>query len=133
MASLRRRIGLILLTVLAALPVTAQPKPLDLRTEILKQMKWRSLGPGTMGGRVADLAVDEKSPYTCYVGLGTGGLMKTTNNGATWTGVFDDQPVASIGAVAIAPSNSKIVYVGTGEANGRNSSSWGNGVYRSED
>lgn len=105
----------------------------DLQTEVLKQAAWRSLGPAVMGGRVADIAVDEKSPYTFFVALATGGLLKTTSNGVTWTPVFDSQPVASIGAVAIAPSDSKIVWVGTGEANGRNSSSWGNGVYKSTD
>lgn len=109
------------------------PKPLDLRTEALQQARWRSIGPATMGGRISDIAVDEKNPYTFYVGLATGGLLKTTNDGATWTPLFDDQPVASIGAVAVAPTDSKIVWVGTGEANGRNSSSWGNGAYKSVD
>jgi photosystem II stability/assembly factor-like uncharacterized protein len=112
---------------------TAPTKPLDLQSEVLKQAKWRSIGPAVMGGRIADIAVDEKSPYTFFLGLATGGLLKTINNGTTWTSVFDSQPVASIGAVAIAPSDPKTVWVGTGEANGRNSSSWGDGVYRSTD
>jgi photosystem II stability/assembly factor-like uncharacterized protein len=123
-----------LLSVLSYVGVDAQTaKTPDLQTEVLKQATWRSLGPALMGGRVADIAVDEKSPYTFFVALATGGLLKTTSNGVTWTPVFDKQPVASIGAVAIAPSDSKTVWVGTGEANGRNSSSWGNGVYKSTD
>lgn len=123
-----------LLTVCLLLPgVSGAQKPLVLHEEVLKQVRWRSIGPATMGGRISDIAVDEKNPYTFFVGLATGGLLKTTNNGTTWTPVFDDQPVASIGAVAVAPSDAGIVWVGTGEANGRNSSSWGNGVYKSTD
>jgi photosystem II stability/assembly factor-like uncharacterized protein len=113
-------------------PAGAQRAP-DLQAEVVKQARWRSIGPAAMGGRIADIAVDEKSPYTFYVALATGGVLKTANDGTTWTPVFDKEAVASAGAVAIAPSDSKIVYVGTGEANGRNSSSWGDGVYRSTD
>src|SRR5207253_8205292 len=85
------------------------------------------------GGRIADFAVAEKDPYTIYVAVGTGGVLKTTNNGSTWQGVFDKQPVASTGSVAVSQNNPKIVWVGTGEGNSRNSSSWGNGVYKSTD
>ena len=106
---------------------------LDLSSEVLKQARWRSLGPALMGGRISDIAVEEKSPYTFYVGLATGGLIKTTNNGNTWTPLFDQEAVASVGAVAIAPKDPKTIWVGTGEANGRNSSSWGDGVYKSTD
>jgi photosystem II stability/assembly factor-like uncharacterized protein len=102
-------------------------------TLLTKQLHWRALGPANMGGRVADIAGDPHKPYTLYVATGTGGLFKTTDNGTSWSGVFDKQPVASIGAVAVAPQDSKIVWAGTGEPNGRNSSSWGNGVYKSED
>src|SRR5207253_9723628 len=68
-----------------------------------------------------------------YLAIGTGGVLKTTNNGATWEGVFDKQPVASTGAVAVSQNNPKIVWVGTGEGNSRNSSPWGNAVYKSTD
>jgi hypothetical protein len=104
-----------------------------LQKQILDQSKFRSIGPAVMGGRIADIAADEKSPYTYFVALATGGLIKTTNDGTTWTSLFDHQPVASVGAVAVAPPDSKIVWAGTGEANGRNSSSWGDGVYKSTD
>ena len=96
-------------------------------------LKPRSIGPAIMGGRVSDIAYDPKETATFYIALGTGGLMKTTDNGSTFDGVFEKEPVAAIGAVAVAPSDSKVVWVGTGEANDRNSESWGVGVYRSAD
>jgi photosystem II stability/assembly factor-like uncharacterized protein len=99
----------------------------------VRPLRWRSIGPANMGGRIADFAVVEKEPYTMFVAVGTGGVLRTTNNGTTWEGVFDKQPVASTGAVAVSQNNPKIVWVGTGEGNSRNSSSWGNGVYKSTD
>jgi len=100
---------------------------------MLKSLKARSIGPAVMGGRVSSIALDPEDAYTYYVGLGTGGVMKTSNEGATFSAVFEKEPVASVGAIAVAPSNAKQVWVGTGEANDRNSSSWGDGVYRSTD
>src|SRR5438876_4138909 len=99
----------------------------------LKALKARSIGPAVMGGRVADIALDPKDPYTFYVALGTGGLMKTADNGGTFDAVFEKEAVAAVGAVAVAASDPKVVWLGSGEANDRNSSSWGNGVYRSTD
>ena len=124
--------------ILACIPslsaLSSEPaKEPDLLAQAIEQTKWRSLGPATMGGRIADIAVDPAAPYTYYAAMATGGLIKTTNNGTTWTPLFDTQPVASVGAVAITPGNAKIVWAGTGEANGRNSSSWGNGIYKSTD
>ncbi len=86
-----------------------------------------------MGGRVSDIAIDPRNPGVFYVGLAMGGVFKTGDNGASFEGVFDKESTLSIGAVAIAPSDSDVVWVGTGEANDRNSSGWGNGVYRSGD
>ena len=99
----------------------------------LKTFKARSIGPATMGGRVSSIALDPADRYTFYVGLGTGGVMKTTNDGATFDAVFEKQSVAAIGALAVAPDNGRHVWAGTGEANDRNSSGWGDGVYRSTD
>ena len=101
--------------------------------KLLKDLAWRSVGPANMGGRISSLAVVESHPATFYVGLGTGGVFKTVNAGTTWEPVFDRQSVASIGAIAVWPKNPNVVWVGTGEANSRNSSSWGDGVYRSLD
>jgi photosystem II stability/assembly factor-like uncharacterized protein len=93
----------------------------------------RSIGPATMGGRVSSIAFDAHTPATFFVGLGTGGVMKTSDNGISFSPVFEHEAVASIGDIAIAPSDSSVVWVGTGEANDRNSVGWGNGVYRSAD
>ncbi|HEV1283849.1 MAG TPA: hypothetical protein VNU44_01000 [Bryobacteraceae bacterium] len=99
----------------------------------LKNLKFRSIGPATMGGRLDDIAVVESDPRIIYIGAAAGGLFKTVNGGITWQALFEDQPNPSIGAIAIAPSNPSIIYVGTGEANNRQSSSWGDGVYKSMD
>jgi photosystem II stability/assembly factor-like uncharacterized protein len=107
----------------------AQPKYED----ILKNLKFRSIGPATMGGRTDDFAVVESDPRIIYAGTAAGGLFKTINGGVTWQALFEDQPNPSIGDVTLAPSNPSIVYVGTGEANNRQSSSWGDGVYKSMD
>ncbi len=114
----------------AAAPGVAGPR---IDPVLLSALKPRSIGPAVMGGRVSDIALDPENPFVFYVGLGTGGLMKTTDNGGTFDAIFEQQPTASIGAVAVAPSDPKVVWVGSGEANDRNSSGWGNGVYRSTD
>jgi hypothetical protein len=100
---------------------------------LLRGFRWRSIGPVGQGGRVDDIAVDERNPSTYYVGFATGGIWKTINNGVTFTPVFDTYSTHSIGDIALAPSNPDILYVGTGEANNRQSSSFGNGVYKSTD
>ena len=89
----------------------------------IKNLKFREIGPATMGGRVDDVAVVERDPRIVYVGLAGGGLWKTTNAFTTWHPI-DNEPVSSIGAVAVAPSDPSVVWVGTGEANNRQSSSW---------
>ncbi|MGH7729713.1 MAG: VPS10 domain-containing protein [Candidatus Eiseniibacteriota bacterium] len=111
----------------------APPGRIALDSQRFKELVWRPIGPANMGGRVSDLAVVEKRPATFYVALGTGGVFKTSNLGTTWSAVFEKEAVASIGAVAVWQKNPDVVWVGTGEANSRNSSSWGNGVYRSLD
>ncbi|HEY0369362.1 MAG TPA: hypothetical protein VGC85_07175 [Chthoniobacterales bacterium] len=114
------------------LPVP-QASPPQLSEVFFKNLKARGIGPAEMGGRVSDIAIDPRNPAVFYVGLGTGGVFKTGDGGATFDPIFDKESALSIGAIAVAPSDSDIVYVGTGEANDRNSSEWGNGVYRSTD
>jgi hypothetical protein len=100
---------------------TPSATPVRLMDVLLKNLKARSIGPALMGGRVSDIAIDPRNPAVFYVGLATGGLFKTGNNGVTFDPIFDKQSFLSIGAVAIAPSDSDIVWAGTGEANDRNS------------
>jgi len=96
-------------------------------------MHYREIGPALMGGRVSDLAVVESRPQTFFLGTATGGLWKTENHGTSWTPLFDDQPTSSIGDVTVDQSNPNLVWVGTGEPQNRQSSPWGNGVYKSTD
>ena len=93
----------------------------------------RLIGPAVAGGRVHDIEALPNDPSTIFVASASGGLWKTTNRGHTWRNVFSDQAVSTFGDVAIAPSDPDVLYVGTGEQNNRQSSSWGNGVYRSDD
>ncbi len=118
----------IVLTLLSLGAAPPSPCP-----EWLPASAVRALGPATMGGRIPTLAVVESNPAIQYVGAASGGLWKTTDDGRTWACVFPGRPHASIGAVAVAPSDPNVVYVGTGEANPRNSVSWGNGVFVSRD
>ncbi|HET6228628.1 MAG TPA: hypothetical protein VFE05_01040 [Longimicrobiaceae bacterium] len=111
---------------------SAMATPFD-STLLAPALKARSIGPAIMGGRVSSIAIDPRNPFTFYVGLGTGGVMKTSDNGGTFQAVFEHERVAAVGAVAVAPSDPQVVWVGTGEANDRNSSAWGDGVYRSTD
>ncbi len=98
-----------------------------------KLFAWRSIGPPNMSGRITGLAVYEADPCCYYVATASGGLLKTENNGSTFVHQFDKEATVSIGAVAVAQTDRNIVWVGTGEANPRNSVSWGDGVYKSTD
>ena len=110
------------------------PTPVNWSTDpMLKRFVFRSIGPASMGGRVDDIAGVESNPYTLYIGFATGGVWKSTNNGTTFQPIFDTYSTASIGDIAIAPSDPKVVWVGTGEANNRQSSSFGDGIYKSTD
>ena len=97
------------------------------------EFTWRSIGPATMGGRCIDIAAHPTDPSCYWIATASGGLLKTTNNGVTYEHQFDSEDAVSIGSVAVSASNPDIVWVGTGEANPRNSVSWGDGVYKSLD
>jgi photosystem II stability/assembly factor-like uncharacterized protein len=99
----------------------------------VKALKWRSIGPAAMGGRIVAFAVNEADPTNYWVATASGGLLKTTNNGTTFQHQFDKEATVSIGDVQVARSNPNIVWVGTGENNPRNSVSYGDGVYKSTD
>ena len=103
----------------------------QLSMDIMKDMKPRNIGPGGMSGRVTAIDVVTDNPNIMYVGTASGGLWKSNSGGIKWNPIFDNQPTASIGAVAIQQSNPSVIWVGTGEGNPRNSLNGGYGVYRS--
>ncbi|MGH7471108.1 MAG: VPS10 domain-containing protein [Longimicrobiales bacterium] len=111
---------------------TAAPAPPP-QIAALKNLSWRSIGPANMGGRVTAIHGVPGDPKTFYVGGADGGIWKTTNGGITFTGIFENQPTYSIGAITLAPSDPNVIWVGTGEGDPRNSASFGDGVYRSTD
>ena len=93
----------------------------------------RHVGPAVAGGRIHDVEALPHDPSTVYVASASGGLWKSVNRGISWTNLWEHMPVSTFGDVAIAPSDPDIVYAGTGEQQNRQSTSWGNGVYRSND
>jgi photosystem II stability/assembly factor-like uncharacterized protein len=95
-------------------------------------LTFRSIGPAA-GGRITRVAGVAGDPATYYAGAASGGLWKSTDGGITWKPIFDEQPIATIGSIAVAPSNPNVLYVGSGEANIRGNVQPGNGIYRSLD
>jgi photosystem II stability/assembly factor-like uncharacterized protein len=112
----------------AALPAAAQP----FDEALLAGMHWRLVGP-FRGGRVVAVSGVPGQAERFYFGSVGGGVWRTDNAGRTWEPVFDGEPIASIGALAVAPSNPRILYAGSGEADMRSDISYGNGMYRSDD
>lgn len=102
-------------------------------TDDMRAIHPRSIGPAVTGGRIHDVEALPDDPSTILLGSASGGLWKTTNRGHTWTNVFADKPVSTFGDIAISRSDPDVVYAGTGEQQNRQSSSYGNGVYRSDD
>ncbi len=96
-------------------------------------LQFRLIGPAVASGRVIAFAVNPKNHAEYYVGVASGGVWKTINDGTTWTPVFDREGSYSIGWVVLDPNDSSVVWVGTGESNSQRSVSYGDGVYRSDD
>src|SRR4051812_40671302 len=115
--------------IFGCLPSTRAQRRYDLGAS---GMRWRLVGP-FRGGRVNAVSGVPGQPDTFYFGSVGGGLWKSINAGRTWTPVFDSQPIASIGAIGVAPSSPGVVYVGTGEPDMRSQISYGNGMYKSTD
>lgn len=109
----------------------AAPDPLETPKE-LKALKYRLIGPGS-GGRTTRAAGVPGDPTTYWVATASGGVWKSTDGGMTFASVFDDQPISSIGSLAVSPSNPNVVYVGSGEANIRGNVAAGNGIYKTID
>ena len=121
------RVLLLVSPLLLAASLTAQTP------EQLRNLHWRSLGPANNAGRVSVVAGVPGNRDVYYVAGANGGIIKTTNGGITFKPIFDKESVASIGAIAVAPSDPNIIYVGTGEENPRNNASIGDGMYKSVD
>lgn len=94
---------------------------------------WSFAGPENIGGRITDIELDPASPSVIYVGAASGGVLKSTDYGASWQNKFTGMPVISVGDIAVDPSNHNTVWCGTGEANSSSFSFLGNGIYRSDD
>src|SRR5204863_1297382 len=111
-------------------PVPASISP---EADALRRLTWRSIGPANNAGRIS-VVVGVPGDVTTYCVAGAaGGIAKTTNGGATFRQIFDNQNVLSVGAIAVAPSDPNIIYVGSGEGDPRNSTSFGDGMYKSID
>src|SRR5205809_4114515 len=123
------------MNLLLLLLIAQQPAPaVKVDSETISGLGARNIGSAAMSGRIATLdAVHEGVRLTIYVGSASGGVWKSVNGGSTFKPVFDKQSVQSIGAVTIDPKNPKVIWVGSGEAWTRNSTSIGDGVYKSVD
>ncbi len=106
---------------------------LTLEDNLLKEMKWRCIGPANFSGRVVDVEALDKDFAHVVVASASGGVWKSINAGTTWEPIFDNYSSASIGDIKIFQKNPDIIWVGTGEANNRNSVAWGDGIYKSID
>src|SRR6185312_15170042 len=141
-ATLRILFLFLFVSVFVSLAATAQrrggnrdiPAPTDNGPkDPLENLKFRNLGPAAGGGRVAAVVGIPGQPNTYYIGAAAGGVFKTTDGGLSWKPIFEKEDNASIGAIALAPSNPNLVWVGTGESNIRNDVATGKGVYLSTD
>jgi photosystem II stability/assembly factor-like uncharacterized protein len=110
-----------------------EPKKGDFNDDTLSGLQFRLIGPAAASGRVVSLAVNPNHHAEYYVGVASGGVWKTVNDGTTWTPVFDNEGSYSIGWITLDPNDSSVVWVATGEGNSQRSVSYGDGVYRSDD
>ncbi len=129
MAFIKRFSLFLLLAAMSSTTSFAQKVNLDQ----FKSWKPRNIGPAGMSGRITAIDAVVADPNTIYLGAASGGVWKTTNQGASWDAVFEEQPILNIGSIAIQQSNPSTVWVGTGEGNPRNSISLGEGMYKTID
>ncbi|MEO6778779.1 MAG: hypothetical protein ABI194_04935 [Gemmatimonadaceae bacterium] len=116
-----------------ASPATAQAQSSDAVAPLLADYRWRSIGPGSPGGRITDVDALDTDFRLVIAAAASGGVWKSTNAGTTWTPIFDHYGSSSIGDVKIFQPDPRILWVGTGEPNNRNSVAWGDGIYKSTD
>lgn len=110
-----------------------KPEADTLKPAIFSGLKWRGIGPAFASGRIADFAVNRDNPSHYFVGVASGHIWKTTNNGTTFEPVFDNYGAYAIGALAMDPGNANVVWAGTGENNHQRALGYGNGVYKTVD
>src|SRR5262245_22381324 len=127
----RRLAPVLAVLLLSTLAPQAQTRSPGIASDAYKQLKFRYIGP--VGNRTIAVAGIPGDPNVYYVGAASGGIFKTTDNGAHWEPLFDDKPVSSIGSLAVAPSDPNVVWAGTGESFIRSNISIGNGIYKSTD
>ncbi|MFB6241093.1 MAG: WD40/YVTN/BNR-like repeat-containing protein, partial [Gemmatimonadota bacterium] len=125
--------GALALVLLLPPLAPAQQDRGELNEERIGQLEFRNIGPAVTGGRIHDVEALPDDPSTVYVATATGGLWRSHNGGTTWDALFQHQPVSNFGDIDIAPTDSDVIYAGTGGQQNRQSTSWGNGVYRSVD
>ncbi len=117
----------------AFIALKAQNNQVSLKTVDFSGLKFRSIGPAMMSGRIADIAIHPENENIWYVAVGSGGVWKTENSGTTWLPLFDNQAVYSTACITIDPNNPNTIWVGTGENVGGRHVGFGDGVYKSED
>lgn len=123
----------LLLMLCASFTVTAQKTSETTIDSTLSGLKFRSIGPAFMSGRIADIAIDHNNTNTWYVAVGSGGVWKTENSGTTWIPLTDKESFYSTGCITIDPNNSNFIWVGTGENVGGRHIGIGHGIYASKD
>jgi len=123
----------ILITIFGLFLITGYLGSQQSEENLFRHLKWRNIGPANMGGRISDIQALDNDFRFVIVASASGGVWKSINAGTTWRPIFDTYGSASIGAVAIFQKDPNILWVGTGEANVRNSVGWGDGIYKSTD
>ena len=125
----------VIASAFAVLPISqaqAQSVPSRFDDKFFQELRWRSIGPHR-GGRALAVTGVRGQPELFYFGSVDGGVWRTDDAGRTWNPIFDSQQIGSIGAIAVAPSNPEVIYVGSGEADMRSNIGYGNGMYKSTD
>ena len=128
-----RRLVVVLAALVCAATISLPARQAPLASSDLAGLRLRNIGPATMSGRVVDMDVVESNPYTMYVASSTGGVFRTTDNGVTWSAVFEKEPVHSVGDIAVFQPDPSVIWIGTGERASRQSVGWGDGIYKSID
>ncbi len=112
--------------------LTAMKQVVAEQKRSIYDLNWEFAGPTNIGGRVSDIEINPNSPNTIYLGSASGGVFKTTDEGANWENIFSNIPTIGIGDIAIDPDNDNVIYAGTGESNASSNTFMGSGIYKSD-